>query len=87
MAELAYVKKYLPPPRRQDIKHMINKIKQQLMNKIKTNDWLDTTSKNLIINKLYEIDEYVGSSDTAYNQDFDEVVEMEGVNWSITKFL
>ena len=59
-------------------------IKAQMINKIRKTDWLDRISKNVSINKVSAVDEHIGSSDEAYGNDFDKVVDMDEVTIKIT---
>ncbi|KAJ3649740.1 hypothetical protein Zmor_021464 [Zophobas morio] len=77
VAELAYVRRYLQPEKRKNVKGMTATIKAQMINKIRKTDWLDRISKNVSINKVSAVDEHIGSSDEAYGNDFDKVVDMD----------
>lgn len=64
---------------------MATRIKHQLRNKIITNEWLDDKTKTLLTQKVTQIENIIGSSDAAYYDKFDEVVEMDGVFYKLTK--
>lgn len=74
------MRKYLDLSKRQDIKNITEKIKKQLISKVKKNQWMDEMSKNISINTLNQVQEHIGSSDEAYYDDFDKIVEMDGVS-------
>ncbi|XP_015837313.1 neprilysin-2-like isoform X2 [Tribolium castaneum] len=78
VTELAYVRTFLKPQSRENIKDMALEIKYRLWKKITANEWLDKNSKIFLLNKVAKIENIIGASDHAFDQNFDQVVEMDG---------
>ncbi|XP_044265964.1 neprilysin-2-like [Tribolium madens] len=77
VTELAYVRTFLQRRSRDNIKDMATRIKNQLQNKIRSNEWLDENSKNFLEDKVAQIENIIGASDYAFDQNFDHIVEMD----------